>query len=218
MLANFPPRRVGAIVALLTALVVSPESAQAQNLPVSQPASVDSLQFRPGQWGAIVGIGDDVAALGVLRFRSHRTAWVLNANGSAFTGKAKIEEVDAEQNVKSSGFTARLGLRRYRPLESRVVAAYSGAGITGVATWIDSDLSVGEELSGRMYGAGVYGELGVEYRAARYIALGVRSQADVTRRWGSETRTTLGGPPLRVDPREFGASIGRLEVLASLYF
>jgi hypothetical protein len=216
--ANFPPLRLCAIAATLTALIVTPGSSAAQDLPVSQPASVDSLQFRPGQWGAIVGIGNDVAALGVLRFRSHRTAWVLNANGSVVTGKAEVDEIDAEQNAKSSGFAARLGLRRYRPLESRVVAAYSGAGITGTATWIDSDLSVGEEVSGRMYGAGVYGELGVECRAARYIALGVRSLADVTRRWGSETRTTLGGPTLRVDRRELGASIGRLEVLASLYF
>ena len=210
-------KRVAAITALLPALLVTPASLEAQNLPVSQPTSADSLQFRPGQWGAIVGIGNDVAALGVLRFRSHRTAWVLNANGSAFTGKAEIDEIDAEQNATSSGFAARLGLRRYRPLESRV-AAYSGAGITGVATWIDSDLSAGDEVSARMYGAGVYGELGVEYRAARYIALGVRSLADVTHRWGSETRTTLGGPILRSDRRELGASIGRLEVLASLYF
>jgi hypothetical protein len=69
-----------------------------------------------------------------------------------------------------------------------------------------------------MYGAGVYGELGVEYRAARYVAFGVRSLADVTGRWGSETRRTGAGTTIHGDRRDFGASIGRLEVLATLYF
>ena len=210
-------KRVVAITALLPALLVTPALSEAQDLPVSQPTSVDSLQFRRGQWGALVGIGNDVAALGVLRFRSHRTAWVMNASASAFTGRAEIDELDAEQNAKSSGFAARLGLRRYRPIESRV-AAYSGAGLTAGATYVDSDLSVGDEISGRMYGAGVYGELGVEYRAARYLGIGVRTLADVTARWGSETRTSLAGPSISGDRRELGASIGRLEVLASLYF
>lgn len=210
-------KRAVAITALLTALLVTPASLEAQDLPVSQPPSADSLQFRPGQWGAIVGIGNDVAALGVLRFRSHRTAWVLNASASAFTGAAEFDAMDAEQESKAASFAARLGLRRYRAIERRV-ASYSGAGITAGATYIDSDLSAGDEVSARMYGAGVYGELGVEYRAARYLGIGVRTLADVTARWGSETRTPFTGPAIRGDRRELGASIGRLEVLASLYF
>ena len=209
--------RICAVFAIILALVTLPRSSTAQDVTAGPSSSDDSLAFRRGQWGAIVAIDQRVAALGVLRFRSPRTAWVLNANASGIAGETDLDMPDAEQDSKAAGFGARLGLRRYRPLERRV-AAYSGAGVTGTASFLDVQPSAGDELSARMYGAGLYGELGVEYRAARYVAIGVRSLADVTGRWGSETRTTGAGTTTRTDRREVGASIGRLEVLATLYF
>lgn len=212
-----PAFRLCAIILVVTALAASPRSSAAQDAPAGVSSSADSLGFRRGQWGAIVGIDGNVAALGVLRFRSPRTAWVLNATAGGVVGETEAEELDAQQDGESAGLSARLGLRRYRAIE-RPVAVYSGMGLTGSASHVDVSSTGGDELSARLYGAGLYGELGVEYRAARYIALGVRSLADVTGRWGSETRRVPGGTAVRSNRRELGASIGRLEVLASLYF
>lgn len=195
-------------------LAASPCRSDAQD---NASPSADSLAFRRGQWGAIVGLDRQVATVGVLRFRSPRTAWVANASAGAVIGTTDAGTSETETDTENSGFTGRLGLRRYRPVETRV-AAYSGAGVSAGASFSEQASASGYSLTSRTLSAGLYGELGIQYRVTRYLALGVASEANVAGLWGTLEQRPPAAEAQRSRTRAVSASLGALRVLGTMYF
>ena len=176
--------------------------------PRPQPNAMgDSLPFRRGQWGAEFGIDDGTVGLGVLRFRSTRTAWQLYANGAADWSKS-----DAPFDA-SSGTTMfvnlRAGPRSYRPL-APAVAAYVGTGLIGGYLW-----SKQTDSWRRGWNAGVFGELGGAYFVTRRLSLGARVQASVA--YSEHRQTSVVYPTLHRD-RHFGIGLDPVRIVGALYF
>ncbi|HMG19514.1 MAG TPA: hypothetical protein VK573_12370, partial [Gemmatimonadales bacterium] len=88
---------------LLSALVLLPGTLIAQDsVPVS-----DSPPFHRGQWAVQFGGGVNLFSLGVLRFTSPKSAWLLDVDASAFILNGKLTDnfgggtTDAHDHFKS---------------------------------------------------------------------------------------------------------------------
>lgn len=202
-----------ALVSLLLAVsLVSSPRVTGQESPAppnaAQPAvAIDSLPFRRGQWGAEFGIDDGTVALGVLRFRSTRTAWQLNANGAVDWSKS---DPPFESYAGTSIFVNLLaGPRRYRPL-APAVAAYVGTGLIGGYLW-----SKRTDSWRRGWNAGVYGELGGVYFVTHRLSLGARVQASAS--YGEDRQTSVSLPTVHRD-RHFGIGLSPVRIVGALYF
>ena len=204
--------RLTLVSLLLTASLVSPPRVAGQDSPAppnaEQPAvAIDSLPFRRGQWGAEFSIDGGTVGLGVLRFRSTRTAWQLNASGSADWSKS---EASYDTSSATSIFVnLRAGPRRYRPL-APAVAAYVGTGLAGGYSW--SKLDDGWR---RGWNAGVFGELGGVYFVTRRLSLGARVQASAAY---SEVRQVSATPFAGYRDRHVGIGVSPVRIVGALYF
>ena len=197
---------------LLVASLVSSPRAIGQERPappnVGQPAvAIDSLPFRRGQWGAEFSIDDGTVALGVLRFRSARTAWQLNANGAVNWSKSD-PPFDAYSGT-TMFVNLLAGPRRYRPL-APAVAAYVGTGLIGGYLW--SKYTDGWREG---WNSGVYGELGGVYFVTRRLSLGARVQASAS--YGEHRQASVGLPTVHRD-RDFGIGLSPVRIVGALYF
>ena len=204
--------RLTLVSLLLAASLVSTPRVTGQERPatpnVEQPAmAIDSLPFRRGQWGAEFGIDDGTVGLGVLRFRSTRTAWQLNANGAVDWSKSDPPFDDFSGT--SVFVNLRAGPRRYRPL-APAVAAYVGTGLTGGYLW-----SKYTNSWRRGWSAGVYGELGGVYFVTRRLSLGAQLQASAS--YFEHRQTSASLPTIHRD-RHIGIGLSPVRIVGALYF
>jgi hypothetical protein len=176
---------------------------EAQRPPnVAQPAATaDSLPFRAGQWGTEFAINDGTFGLGVLRFRSARKAWLLDASVGALW--SDIESSFGDHTGRSIFVRVRTGPRRYRPMATGT-GGYLGIGLTGSYGWTASD-----DTRAHVWDAGVFGELGAVYFVTRRLSLGAQVelhaafseafQRSSTPAFGSrDRRVIIGVRPVRI--------------------
>ncbi len=194
---------------LLVASLVMPRHATAQEQPAPTAApsvGVDSLPFRRGQWGAEFGIDDGTVGLGVLRFRSTRTAWQLNAHMAADWSKSTTPFQGSETHVFVN---LRAGPRKYRPLVQGV-AAYVGTGLIGGYSWSERS-----DSWRRGWNAGVFGELGAAYFVTRRLSLGARVDASASYLEFRQASVSFAG--VQRD-RHFSIGLSPVRIVGGLYF
>lgn len=204
--------RLALVSLLLAATLVSSPRVTAQESPappnVEQPAlAIDSLPFRRGQWGAEFGIGDGTVGLGVLRFRSTRTAWQFSANGSADWSKSDPPHEEFSGSTLFVNLHA--GPRRYRPLAA-AVGAFVGTGLAAGYTWWEFN-----DSWRRGWNAGVYGELGGVYFVTRRLSLGALIQAGAS--YGEDRGASASLPTVHRD-RTFAIRLSPVRIVGGLYF
>lgn len=183
--------------------------------PNAPPAAAvrDSLPFRAGQWGAEFMINDGTTGVGVLRFRSPRRAWMLDAS---FSGDWYEEKSSYREDEWGSSVFGRLrvGPRRYRPIAEQA-ATYVGFGLTG-----SYGLAARGEIDRReTWDAGVFGELGGVYFVTRRLSLG--AQGSVYATWGDVRYRSASPPPFPPFVSwNRGASIDvrPIRIVGALYF
>ena len=134
-----------------------------------------TLPFRRGQWGAEVDVVSEYSNLGLLRFRSDRSAWLLRVG---FYGASERSEydyaddtLDVERETVDATVSIAAGLRRYRPIAPRA-AAYTTVGLTagGDRYRFEYTDAQGSERWG--WNAGAFGELGGTWIVTRNLSLG----------------------------------------------
>lgn len=208
-----PARHLPVAALLLLASFGSTErvAAQETTTPATPNAdsamALDSLPFRRGQWGAEFAIDDGTLGLGVLRFRSTRTAWLLNASVGADWSKS---DAPFEAYSMTSIFVnLRAGPRRYRPL-APAVAAYVGTGLSGGYLWSERP-----DSWRRGWNAGVFGELGGVYFVTRRLSLGARVEASAGYFEHRQASATI---PTPHRDRHFGIGLSPVRIVGGLYF
>jgi hypothetical protein len=200
------------LAALIAVASLAPSYVRSQDrhtLPNAEPAAVrDSLPFRAGQWGAEFAIDDGTVGLGVLRFRSPRRAWLLDA---AFNAGWSDEESSFGSGNRTNVFVrVRTGPRAYRPIHA-ASAGYVGIGLTGAYSWAGS-----ENEYRRLWDAGLFGELGALYFVTPHLSLG--AQIGLSARY-TESRQRLSGPGLPIDwDRLVSVGVGSVRIVGALYF
>src|SRR5258705_3326299 len=156
----------------VTVLALFPGILHAQDGPPP-----DSLPFRRGQWAAQFGGGARFVTLGVLRFSSPRSAWVLDARVSGGHGHFEAIFTDSTGDTTITSFnsvasvTFRVGRRFLRTARGAVVTFY-GLGVLG---GFSHDASGNGRSAQESHGwhAGAFGELGGTYLVTDTFGIGV---------------------------------------------
>jgi len=217
---NLDRRILAGALLVVASAIVSPR-AGAQEAPSSSggggaAAAADSLPFRAGQWGADFAINDGAVGLGVLRFRSPRMAWALNASIDARWSSADytrapdgFPEPDGDANALS--FALRAGPRWYHPVVAGV-ATYLGTGVTGQIGRTSQDVNGFES---RGWDVGGFGEVGAAYFVTRRLSLG--AQTGVYATYGRSTSRS-DQPLYDRELKTTQVGITPVRILGALYF
>ena len=148
--------------------VVSPLSAQ--DIPP------ESLPFRRGQW-AVQFVGSLGAAVGVLKFRSPSSAWVVLASVSG--GHNESFDGDSLTGISSqANVSVRLGLRTHRRLGNRVVGYRTVGAQLGFEHRVQTQPFFGTGMFNAL-DVGPYVDVGSTYRVTTYLGIGANAQASV---------------------------------------
>ena len=197
---------MAASLLLSTRRVIGQEAPGAPNAPPAVTA--DSLPFRAGQWGAEFAINDGTIGLGVLRFRSTRKAWLLDATVSA--SWAETESPSLGEYSSSGVFVRfRAGPRRYRPIATGT-AAYVGMGLTGAYGWATNG-----DVRSTVWDAGVFGELGGAYFVTRRLSLGAQVELNAT---FSHARQSASSYSAAARDRRASIGVRPVRIVGALYF
>jgi hypothetical protein len=159
------------LIALASLAPSQAASQEEQRPPNAGAASRDSLPFRARQWGAEFAIDDGTVGLGVLRFRSARSAWFLDA--SFLAGWSDRESSIGNESGNDVFVRGRVGSRTYRPVRA-AIASHVGIGVTGGYAWLRRG-----DYRTHTWDAGVFGELGAAYFVTPHLSLGARVEASV---------------------------------------
>ena len=187
---------------------------------VAQEGGADTLPFRRGQWAAQFRLPGDAAGLGVLRFRSASSAWVLDATLTVHQQKTTTSD-GSGSGASLSGYSAvRAGIRTYRPLFARV-AGYSTVGMTTGVDGYESRPASNAIPDQRMWQlrGGPYADVGAVYLVTPHLTLGASTQAAIglshARQHYSATATQVAR-----ESRSSGwfAYLGGVSILATLFF
>lgn len=144
-------------------------------LPAQGPSSSDTTPFRRGQWAVQFGGGLSMVNLGVLRFTSPRSAWLLDLD-------VTLESLDGERTDLFNGtdesadetltiFGARLGRRFYQAPYGRVVS-YQALAIEGFYGKQSIAISDTSDIRFKQVSIGASGELGAAFLLTPNLSLG----------------------------------------------
>ena len=142
----------------------------------AQDIPPDSLPFRRGQW-AVQFVGSLGAAVGVLKFRSPASAWVVLPSVSG----SHSESFDADTItgiVSAATVNVRFGLRTHRRLGSRVVGYHTVGVQLGLDHRVQASPVFGSSSSNGL-DAGPYVDVGSTYRVTTYLGIGVNAAASI---------------------------------------
>lgn len=204
---HFTLASLAIVASVLPARRATGQEAQRPPNAVPPAAVADSLPFRAGQWGAQFAINDGTIGLGVLRFRSARKAWLLDASLGASWSDI---ESPFDDDIRRSVFVRlRAGPRRYRPIATGS-AAYLGMGLTGSYGWLASD-----DTRAHTWDAGVFGELGAVYFVTRRLSLG--AQVEVSGSF-AESHQRYSSPPGAFRDRHVSINVRPVRIVGALYF
>jgi hypothetical protein len=200
------------LVSLLVASGLVTRRATAQETPSPNagqpPTEADSLPFRRGQWGAEFSVDDGTFGIGVLRFRSAQTAWLLDGSVAAEWSEAEYPG-DSSRTGRTFFVNVRSGPRWYRPLAASA-AGYFGVGLTGSYAWMEREDTSWWE----MWGAGVFGELGAAYFVTRHLSLGARVAVGAAYSVSRQAYSQLG----EVSDHTWSLEVSRVRIVGALYF
>ena len=219
--------RFATLLCRASALFLAPSGllAQTPSSPSSAPSEssvADSLGFRRGQWGFLLALDRDFRSLGVQRFRSPRTAWMLDlALGGSFSEWRDPESGDPESRTGQAHLTARVGLRRYSGFGTRAPRTHRfvGAGVSAYTSFQQSR-DAGDDLSiTQTIGSGLFGEVGLQHRVASFLALGGTVTAAVNGSW-YRTERRYSDVELEGGARSWsiGAFVGNPALFGIIYF
>ena len=199
----------------LVALLIVGPPLQAQDAVRS-----DTTPFRRGQWAAQFGGGASLVTLGVLRFSSPRSAWVLDARVSGGHGRSESTYADSTGDTTFTSFTSNAGVtfrvgRRFLRTARRAVVPFLGFGVLG---GFSHDAGGSGRSGGESNGwtAGAFGELGGTYLVDDNVGVGVTADAAVTYNRSTSKSTTP--PPSRRTTWSYSASAPNIRFVATLYF
>lgn len=153
---------------LLSVLLLFPGTLSAQ-----EDTTPDSLLFRPGQWAMQFGGGSSLFSLGLLKFTSPKSAWLLDfeitavlVNGTFASGGGTSDAKDRDTN----GFI-RLGRRSFHKPRGKVVPFHSVAAEWGYQN-STTDLGNGNRQFVNQWNAGLYIDVGGVYRLTPSFSVG----------------------------------------------
>lgn len=206
--------RVTWCLALLCPLLVQDASSQ-------DSARTDTTPFRRGQWAAQFGGGFSFATLGLLRFTSTRSAWLLDArlSGGHSNNKATLVTPAGDTTITAfssdAAVSARIGRRLYRPRDGRVASFLSVGVLGGFSHSADGQGANAAESNG--WNAGAFGENGGAYFITDRLTIG--ATADLSFVYSRATSESAGGGSGAKTVRwSYGASTPNLRFTATLYF
>lgn len=211
-------------LAAIAALVASPIAATPLTAQTSGTTSdtAGALPFRRGQWGTQFGFDGNIASAGALRFRSERSAWLVNLEGYArrFTYEPVSPPDDAgERDASNYSLGLQLGMRRYRAIATRA-NAFTGVGLVGQMRM--DRLPFGDGLvlaSRRTMAGGIYGELGATWMATRNFGLSASTGLSATYdREQVEQSPSPFTPAVESDARGYGVTLDRARLMVVVFF
>jgi len=133
-----------------------------------------SEQFRPGQWAMQFGGNANLFSLGVLRFTSTHSAWLLDLSNTASvlnaTSTDKLSGTTSSADQQFINLDARLGKRFYQTRHARVVSFQTLAVESGLTDQM-IDVSAGN-VRQTTWNAGINGELGAAYMLTSGVSVG----------------------------------------------
>jgi len=154
---------------LLSALLLLPGTLRAQ-----EDTTADSLLFRRGQWAMQFGGGSSLFSLGLLKFTSPKSAWLLDVdvfavlvNGTFSSGLSGTSDA---QDRDTNGFV-RLGRRSFHKPRGKVVPFHSFAAEWGYQN-STVDLGGGNRQMINQWNAGLYFDVGGVYRISPSFSVG----------------------------------------------
>jgi hypothetical protein len=199
----------------LVALLIVGPTLQAQDAVRS-----DTTPFRRGQWAAQFGGGFSLVTLGVLRFSSPRSAWVLDARVSGGHGHSESTFADSTGDTTFTSFNSNAGVtfragRRFLRTARQAVVTFFGFGVLGGFSHdaSGSGRSVGESNG---WSAGAFGELGGMYLVDDNFGVGVTADAAVMYNRSISKFTNF--PPSRRTTWSYSASAPNIRFVVTLYF
>jgi hypothetical protein len=200
------------LVAAGAALLVSAAPLAAQS---AQPAT--GLVFRPGQWGAEFGVTNNFPSVGFMRFRSDRSAWLVNVNVNYVTYEDTFQPpfggTEESNDNSQHDVTIAAGLRQYRPVLERAAAFTTFGALAGsFGEKQTSETAPTEELSG--WQAGAFGELGGTWLLTRNMGLGASFQSSFVYFNSSVTLEGQG----EATRKGFAFNAGETRLLLTLFF
>lgn len=159
----YPEGTVSRLKSLALALSLIPLCLAAQESP-----------FRGGQWAMQFGGGSSLFSLGVLKFTSPRSAWLLDLATSASILNAKSTDkfgggtTSADRQLVN--FSARLGKRFYQAPRDKVVS-FQTLAVEGSLQDQMFDVTAGN-VRQTIWSAGLNGEVGGSYMLTPSLSLG----------------------------------------------
>lgn len=189
----------------------------------TSPDTSDALPFRAGQWATQFGFDGSLVSAGALRFRSPRSALVVDALVQAArrtherNGDGTVPPI--EMTVTDFAVGLQLGARGYRAVAPRV-NGFAGAGLTG-RTRVDRSVYPGtltETPTQRESAAGAYGEMGATWMVTRNLGLSGATQLTATYLWSSYEQPTGFGSTSRVESTGYGVQLARARLMVTVFF
>jgi hypothetical protein len=177
-------------------------------LPLAAQAQVPS--FHNGQWGAEVGLGSGNNAT-LLRFTSPSQAWLISFDAAV----ASIDNKPAggtSVNQTNWNVALRLGQRRYSSGAGGVLPFHS----IGLLTSYNQAHAA--NTTNRLWNAGVFFDLGASWLFNSHVGLGGSGEVDAAYNSATTETTLVGGGTQKSTAKGFSLAVGRLRVLASVYF
>ncbi len=137
--------------------------------------STDSLPFRAGQWGAEFSASQSFGSAGLLRFRSNRSAWLLDVSASIRSGTRTGNLTTTDR----SSVDLRVGPRWYRPIGARLLQF---ASVGPSVSYLSEESNAGSvqqvyQLDQHSTAFGLFGELGAAWLVTPQLSLGAAWQA-----------------------------------------
>ncbi|HEX5580317.1 MAG TPA: hypothetical protein VFX39_02000, partial [Gemmatimonadaceae bacterium] len=164
------------------------------------------------------GISSGIGGVGVMRFRSASSAWLVDGGVSLSRGRADAAG-GAASDMDQYSVDLRAGLRRYHPLR-RSTTVFHTLGAHGGFSRASTELSGVPDApesttqTSRSWRAGLFAELGGSYFLTSNLSLGASTRLDAGySRTSSEYPTGPGG-----SSRHLFLSTGGTRLLGTIYF
>jgi hypothetical protein len=142
-------------------------------LLAAQQTPADTTGFHAGQWALQFGAGFNVANLGILRFSSPRSAWMLllDAHVEFLSGTSTdFNGVPSDAEDRTVFFAAGVGKRFYQAPRHKV-RSFQSVGLVGSYSDQNQTFS-GAVFKNTQWRAGLMGELGAGYWVTPNLSLG----------------------------------------------
>lgn len=205
------------------ALVLSllPTYVAAQEVKTEVAGAQEPTEFHAGQWALQFGAGSSfgLASIGILKFTSSRSAWMLrfDVDGEFLKGQttdASGTSSDAKDHFVF--FATGFGKRFYQAPRQKV-RSFQSIGVLGSYSSQKTERS-GSSFTFRRWAAGLLGELGAGYWVTPSLSLG--GTANLSAGYSDRHDVTFGNTTGQLTTDESGWFVSgvNLQLIIGLYF